>query len=210
MIMITSIFMVGCSSENQSKQVIATVNKDEITMDYYTKTLNLQKLAVEKNFGEEVWQSKENYKDEFKNEVLDQIVKIYAICDEGKKKNLLPGDEEIEKRFNEVKSAIDSDINYKKELDNLEINDEYIKIQQKQDLIIQNYKDFYLEKIQISDKEAKAYYDNNKEIQESDFEQVRDYIKMEMKNIKFNEKINELVKESKIEKNEDLLKNIKL
>lgn len=208
--MITSVIMMGCSKTKGSNDIIASVNDNEITMEYYEKTLNLQKLAIENSLGKEIWEKDKNYKEDFKNEVLDQIIKIYAICDEAKENDLIASEKEINIRFEEVKSAINSDEDYKKQIDKLGIDDEYIKNQQEQDIILAKYEEYYLNLVRVSDKEAEEYYDKNKDIQESDFEQVRDYIKMEIKKEKFTKKIDEIVKKSNINKNDDLLKKIKI
>lgn len=164
---LVAVSMVGCSSSVKDSEVVATVNGKDITVGYYKTTLALQKQAIESMYGPEIWEQEfeqgTKFKDKFKEDVLGQITDIYSIYDEAEKEKLLGSKEEIDKSFEEMKKIISEDEEYKKNLEKIGVNDEYIKNQQAQDIAIKNYKKDFEEKTKISDEEAKAYYDKNKD-----------------------------------------------
>lgn len=162
-----AVSMVGCSSSVKDSEVIATVNGEDITVGYYKTTLALQKQAIESMYGTEIWEQEfeegVKFKDKFKEDVLGQITDIYSIYDEAEKEKLLGSKEEIDKGFEDMKKVISEDEEYKKSLEKIGVNDEYIKNQQSQDLAIKKYQKDFEDKTKISDDEAKKYYDKNKD-----------------------------------------------
>ncbi len=79
--------------------------------------------------------------------------------------------EEVDKSFDELKKNIDADKDYKKKLEDMGIDDKYLRSQQEQDLIIQKYKENFDKNLKISDEEMKKYYEEHK----------KDYYKDEVK-----------------------------
>ncbi|MGL4913423.1 MAG: peptidylprolyl isomerase [Romboutsia sp.] len=160
------IFMIGCSTDINKDGIVATVNGDEITTDYFEKTLKLQKQAVEGMYGADIWNQElekgVTFKDGFKDQVLDQIISIQTIYDKAEKEKLLPTEEEINKSFEQFKEALESNEEYKKDLEKIGVDYEFIKNQQKQELAISNYQENFEENVKVSDEEAKKYYDDNK------------------------------------------------
>ncbi len=211
---------VGCSnkevSNENTEEVVAEINNHEITSDYFIKTISLQKGAVENFYGEEVWETEENgikFKDRFKNDLMDQLITIYSIYSEAEEKNFLPTEDEVNSAVTEFNKTLESNENYKKDLEKSNIDETYIMYQQKQTLAIQNFEENFMENVEITDEEAKAYYDENKDEFEienghSDFEQVRDYIKHELKDDEYDEEIKKIKTEAEVRINHDVLENI--
>lgn len=162
-----SISMIGCSADINKDSVIATVNGDEITSDYFEKTLKLQKQAVEGMYGPEIWNQElekgVTFKDGFKDEVLEQMISIQTIYEEAEKEKLLPTEEEVNESFDKFKETLDSNEQYKKDLEKIGVDDAFIKNQQKQELAIVNYQENFEENAEVTDEEAKKYYDENKD-----------------------------------------------
>ncbi len=211
---------IGCSSKEVSNEntedVVAVINNHEITSDYFIKTISLQKGAVENFYGEEVWETEENgikFKDRFKNDLMDQLITIYSIYSEAEEKNFLPTEDEVNSAVTEFNKTLESNENYKKDLEKSNIDETYIMYQQKQTLAIQNFEENFMENVEITDEEAKAYYDENKDEFEienghSDFEQVRDYIKHELKDDEYDDEIKKIKTEAEVRINQDVLENI--
>ena len=160
------ISVVGCSSGAKNDDVVATVNGKEITAKQYEITLALYKQSLEAMYGASIWDTEiekgVKYKDKFKGLMLDQMVSIEAVYEQAKKDNLLPSKEEVDKSFKEMKKGIDADEAYKKSLEDIGANDEFLKVQQEQDLALQNFKANFDKTTKISDEEIKKYYEDNK------------------------------------------------
>lgn len=161
-----TLLSTGCSNSIDKNKVVAEVNGENITVGYFEKTLKLQEQAMTDMYGKDIWEKEIKkgitFKDEFKNQVIEQIISMDSIYDEAKKENILPTEEEINERFEYVKKSIDSNEDYKENLKKIGINDEFIKEQQAKDLAMEKYKDKFYEDVKVSDEEIKSYYDKNK------------------------------------------------
>ena len=158
---------IGCSGTPKDDEVVATVNGKDITAKQYKINLELYKKSIESLYGTSIWETEieegVKYKDKFKDLMLDQILDIEVIYDQAKKDNLLPSKEEVDTKFKELKKNIDADAEYKKTLDKIGVNDEFLKEQQEQDLALQNFKANFDKTTVISDEEIQKYYDEHKD-----------------------------------------------
>ncbi|MGL5749971.1 MAG: peptidylprolyl isomerase [Paraclostridium sp.] len=208
---LVSLFMIGCSVDINQEGIVAIVNGKEITVDYFEKILKVQKTAVEGMYGPEIWSQEleegVTFEDGFKEQVLDQIIDIQAIYDEAEKEDLLPTEDEINESFEQFKETIDSNEEYKKDLEEIGVDDEFIKNQQKQDLAIANYKENFEENAEVSDEEAKKYYDENK--QEFHVDSVRASHILIPTTDDSNKPLSEEGKAKAKKKAEDILKRVK-
>ena len=166
---------VGCSNKASNSDIVAKVNDQNITLEDFQSTLGLYKQSLESMYGTAIWDTEVEegvkYKDKFKDIMLQQMIDIDAVCQQAKKDGLAPSKEEVDKSFDNLKKNIDADEEYKKKLKELGISDEFLRKQQKQDLIIQKYKENFDKNVKISDEEIKKYYDEHK----------KDYYKDEVK-----------------------------
>ena len=205
------ITMTACSSSSKSEDIVATVNGRNITVGNYEKTLALYKQSFEAMYGPSVWDTEiekgVKYKDTFKNDMLNQMVSVEAVYEDAEKQNLLPSKEEVDKSLKELKKNIDKDEEYKKNLDKLGIDDEYLKQQQEQDLAIKKYKEKFDKNTKISDDEIKKYYEDNKK------EYYKDEVRASHILIstldKDNKPLSEAKKKEAKKKAEDILKRAK-
>lgn len=173
--MMVGLSVTACSNSPKGDGTVATVNGQKITVSEYETTLALYKQSVEAMYGKSVWDTEVEkgvkYRDKFKENILDQMINIEVVYEQAKKDNLLPTKEEVDKKYNELKKNIDSDKEYKKDMEKIGANDEFLRTQQEQDLAVQNYKENFDKNTKISDEEMKKYYEEHK----------KDYYKDEVK-----------------------------
>lgn len=173
--MMVGLSVTACSNSPKGDGTVATVNGQKITVSEYETTLALYKQSVEAMYGKNVWDTEVEkgikYRDKFKENILDQMINVEVVYEQAKKDNLLPTKEEVDKKYNELKKNIDSDKEYKKDMEKIGANDEFLRTQQEQDLAVQNYKEHFDKTIKISDEEMKKYYEDHK----------KDYYKDEVK-----------------------------
>lgn len=205
------ISVVGCSSKSNNDDVVATVNGNEITVKQFESTLALYKESLESMYGSSIWDTEVEdgvkYRDKFKEIMLQQMIDIEAVSEQAKKDGLAPSKEDVDKAFEELKKNIDEDKDYKKSLEEKGIDDTYLRQQQEQDLIIQNYKENFEKNLKISDEEMKKYYEDNKK------EYYKDEVKAShilISTVDENGKeLSEAKKKEAKEKAEDVLKKAK-
>lgn len=166
---------VGCSSKLNDSDIVAKVNGNNITVKQFKQTLDLYKESLESMYGNTIWDTEVEagvkYKDKFKDIMIDQMIDIQAVCQQAKKDGLVPSKEEVDKSFEELKKDIDADKDYKKKLEEMGVDDTYLRSQQEQDLILQKYKENFDKSVKITDEEMKKYYEEHK----------KDYYKDEVK-----------------------------
>ena len=74
---------------------------------------------------------------------------------------------DVEQKYNQIKTMLDANGDYKKSLEKANIDEAYLKETIKKDLVINKYKEKYEEDLKVTDKEIETYYNKNK----SDFKE---------------------------------------
>lgn len=166
---LVAIFSVGCATKEtvSGDEVVAVVNGNNITADYYTKNLMIQKQAIESIYGSsDIWKQEieegKTFEDQVKEMTLEQIINVNLIYNEAKNKKLLPTQEEVNKKVEEVNKNIKEDKEYEKSLKEIGIDEDFIKRQEEEKLALENYQNNFLENTKVTDDQAKEYYEKNK------------------------------------------------
>lgn len=151
--------------------VVATVNGMEISEDEYNKLLScfLSELRAEYNLTDDTLSSDTGtgmtLLDSLKSDVLDRIIINEIIAEEAAKNNIKVDESELQKSYEENHlKLMEEDEEYKRIIDENGISDDFIKEQMRKNLLGYKYKEFYLDKLQISDDTAKTFYDENNQI----------------------------------------------
>lgn len=164
---ILGISMIGCSSKVNKDENIATVNGSGITVGNYEKVLGLNKQSMEAYYGNTIWDQEieqgVKYKDKFKEMILDQMIYTEAIYEAAKKENLLPTEEEVNKSIEEFNTSIKDNEEYKKQLKEIGIDDNFLKYHFERSLASNNYKEKFNKDNVVTNDEIKKYYDDNKD-----------------------------------------------
>lgn len=165
-----AILITGCSKSGLSEGVVAKIGNKEVTEVEYNKLLDyyLSIATTQYNLTEELLNTDSGsgmtLLDTLKAEVLDIIVLTEIIADKAAENKVTVTEEEVTKEFeeNHVK-VMESDENYKKLIEENNLDDAFIKEQIKKDLIAYKYNQFYLEKTEINEAAAKTFYEENPE-----------------------------------------------
>ncbi|SCI38051.1 Foldase protein prsA 3 precursor [uncultured Clostridium sp.] len=86
-----------------------------------------------------------------------------SIYQKAKDEKLLATEDEVNKAIEDFKTSIKENEDYQKELDELGVDDNFLKYQFERDLASENYKANFEKNIDITEDEMKTYYDENKE-----------------------------------------------
>lgn len=163
--LIITVSLVGCSSN----KAVATVNGENITLGNYEKVLSLNKSFMEQNYGysNEIWSTEmekgKTYEDVLKDTVLESMAISEVIYQEAKKQGIEPTKDEVQKEINNFKEKIKNNEQYKKDNKEMGINDKFLEFQYSRELANKNLQNKFIKDSNISDKEMKKYYDENKD-----------------------------------------------
>lgn len=156
-ISLLSLSIIGCSNKN-----IATVNGVNITKEQYEKTIdiiNSTNKYKDINYVDKI--ENKNNKDR-KNNVLYFMIDNEVLYQKAKENGFTPKEEEVKLRYKEIESSLNTNIKYKKLIDELQLDKEYLMEEIRKDMTINNYKLDFEKKIKIGDDDIKKYYMQNK------------------------------------------------
>ncbi|WP_243444936.1 peptidylprolyl isomerase [Romboutsia maritimum] len=160
-IAILTLSMTGCSGK-----IIATVKGIDITNEQFEKTLQIVSSTrnyMDSEYVEDMEKSLgKKYKKNLENTVLSFMIDNELLYQEAKDKKLIPSSEVINSKYEELEKIINSNPTYKKEIDKVGLNKEYLLKQISKDLAIEKNKNNFEEKINISEKDILDYYEKNK------------------------------------------------
>lgn len=216
LIIILSIFLfVGCSKDSYKDEIVAKVNGAEINSSDFIKTLKLYKIDLEDEYGSFIMDTQatnnKTYKEYLKENVINQMIDMQIIYQEAQNKNLLPTGKEVNDAFDKIKQSIDQNEDYKKKLEENDIDDSFIKKQQQMNIALDMYKDDFEKNLQISDEEINNFLKENDEKTKDNevlSEELRENIKKEIADKKYNEFIQNQREISEIEVNQQLIEKI--
>ena len=90
-----------------------------------------------------------------------------VVYEQAEKDKIKVTDDEVNQKYDQIKGVLDLNTNYKKLLDDANVDEDYLKETIKKDLMVQKYREKFEENIKVTDEEIQKYYDANKK----DFEE---------------------------------------
>ncbi len=179
-IIITGIFIMLPRQQRLKEGVVATVNGTEILEEEYNKLLNyyLSALRDKHNLADDELNKDigtgMTLLDSLKSDVLDTIILSKIIAEEAEANNIKVDEAEFQKLYKENHlKLMEEDEDYRKIIEENEIDEDFVKDQIRKDLLGYQYKIFYLDKIEITDEIAKTFYEENIQIYNMDRVKVK-------------------------------------
>jgi len=171
-VLMMSILVTGCAkTPTLSEGVVAIVGSTEISEEEYNKLLNyyLSIATAQYNLTEDMLNTDEGsgmtLLDTLKAEVLDIIVLTEVIATKAVENKVTVDEAELTELFEQNHlQVMEEDEDYKKLIEENNLDDKFIKEQMRKDLLSYKYNQFYLEKTEIADEAAKTFYDENTEL----------------------------------------------
>ena len=188
-----SVNMVGCGNDT-----IAKINDVKISKDEYNKIASFLYatgyIQEDKNKG-------------INNNILSFIIDNEVAYQDAQRENIKVEDKDVNEKYEDLKETLKSNSAYKAKLDEVGVNDDFLKSQVKKDLIVSKYKENFMKNIKINDNEIKTYYDNHKD--EFTKEEVRASQILISTLDDNNNVVNQEQKEKLKDKAEDILEKLK-
>ena len=148
------ILLIVISMSACNTKIVAKVNDTQISKDEYKKIETLLKTIGQYN--------KDSNSSSIDNTVLSFIIDNEIVYQVAKEKGYKVSKDEINNKYDQLESTIYNNEN-KVKFKDAGIDEEFFKGQIEKDLVVNKYKEDFLEDIIISDEEMNAYYDDNKE-----------------------------------------------
>ena len=188
-----SVNMVGCGNDT-----IAKINDVKISKDEYNKIASFLYatgyVQEDKNKG-------------INNNILSFIIDNEVAYQDAQRENIKVEDKDVNEKYEDLKETLKSNSAYKAKLDEVGVNDDFLKSQVKKDLIVSKYKENFMKNIKINDNEIKTYYGNHKD--EFTKEEVRASQILISTLDDNNNVVNQEQKEKLKDKAEDILEKLK-
>jgi len=188
-------------SGQAAKDNIATVNGVAITRTEFDKEIDAiqQRLLMQGQKPDEAQTS------EIKNNVLENLITRELLWQESQKSGVKIADSAVDEEISKWKKQFSDEEQFKTIIASMNISEEDLKAQMKQRMSVQEFLDKKLEqKISVSDKEVKEYYDSHPD----DFKQP-EQVKASHILVKVDPKADEAAKAGARKKLEDIENKVK-
>ena len=137
---------------------VASVNGAIITYQEFNREVN----QIQENFSRRGRVLNQAQLSELKKGILENLINRVLLFQESQKKNINITDSDVDRQMGKIKNGFATELEYNNALKKMKISESEIKAKIKYDMTIQRFINLQLaDKITISDKEARAYYDNN-------------------------------------------------
>jgi peptidyl-prolyl cis-trans isomerase C len=153
------VFLPAMAQEKQSSEKnAALVNGVAISMEQYTKELNIQIDRVSRQ-GSQVT---DDQLAALKNDILDSLIEREVLYQQSQKDGIQITDQTIDDQLAAIKKRFPNETEYKNALSKMNLSEDEVKAQIKRGLSIKELIDQQItSKVVITDEESKAYYDKN-------------------------------------------------
>jgi len=153
------VFLPAMAQEKQSSEKnAALVNGVAISMEQYTKELNIQIDRVSRQGG----QVTDDQLAALKNDILDSLIEREVLYQQSQKDGIQITDQTIDDQLAAIKKRFPNETEYKNALSKMNLSEDEVKEQIKRGLSIKELIDQQItSKVVITDEESKAYYDKN-------------------------------------------------
>lgn len=158
-IILASTILWGCGSKN----VVATVNGEDITVQELDEQVALMKTNLEQQgFSFEGDQGKE-LEQMLRQNLVDQMIDQKLVLQDAEKQGMTPGDKEVQDQIDEIKKQLGTEADFKKYLAANGVNEAKLNDVIKQQLAVNNLRQKVASEVsQPTAEQIKAYYEQNK------------------------------------------------
>ncbi|SHI07330.1 SurA N-terminal domain-containing protein [Sporanaerobacter acetigenes] len=157
--------LTGC--EKVPKDAVAKVNGDTISQDEFDKNFEMYKKAYESQFGPDIMKkdagNDKTFEEVIKENILEKLITEKLITESAKEKNITVTDEEFNEQLKNYEEILGGEEKYKEFLKQNNLTEEYFKDSIKKEMIIDKYKNDYVNGLKISEEEAKKHFEENKD-----------------------------------------------
>lgn len=166
-IVITMALTIGGCAKEAPEGVVARVNKENITIEDFDEEYQIQAKTMENRLGEgvldQVGADGKLVKEDLRDEILNIFIIERLILQDAEKNNITVSDDKVDQRIEDIKANMGGEEELKKYQESVGMDQDYLKMFVKKDIILEDHKADYIKKLEFKDKEIKEFFDENKD-----------------------------------------------
>lgn len=200
----------GNAEKENKEDLVATVDGKGISKQEYNKELESMKASYEQQ-GMPADQMDSKMKKELEKSVLDQMINAELLLQTAEKDGVSIEEKEVDAELEKIKTNFGDEKQFEEALKKNKMTEKELKSQLKKQMTVNNYLDSKVGKVEASEQEIQALYDQYKQQAEGqkqkpeELEKIKPQLEQQVLSQKENEKITKLVEELR-KKNEDKIK----
>lgn len=200
----------GNAEKENKEDLVATVDGKGISKQEYNKELESMKASYEQQ-GMPADQMDSKMKKELEKSVLDQMINAELLLQTAEKDGVSIEEKEVDAELEKIKTNFGDEKQFEEALKKNKMTEKELKSQLKKQMTVNNYLDSKIGKVEASEQEIQALYDQYKQQAEGqkqkpeELEKIKPQLEQQVLSQKENEKITKLVEELR-KKNEDKIK----
>jgi hypothetical protein len=214
-----AVLVLGACSKDSSKEnaekenkedLVATVDGKGISKQEYNKELETMKASYEQQ-GMPADQMDSKMKEQLEKSVLDQMINAELLLQTAEKDGISIEQKEVDAELEKIKTNFGDEKQFEEALKKNELTEKELKGQLKKQMTVTKYLDSKIGKVEASEQEIQAMYDQYKKQLESqkqkpeELEKIKPQLEQQVLSQKKDEKISKVVEDLR-KKNEDKIK----
>ncbi|RSD28463.1 SurA N-terminal domain-containing protein [Mesobacillus subterraneus] len=214
-----AVLVLGACSKDSSKgnaekankeDLVATVDGEGITKQEYNKELDAMKANYEQQ-GMPADEMDSEMKEQLEKSVLDQMINAELLLQTADKDGISVEQKEVDAELENIKSNFEDEKQFEEALKKNELTEDDLKAQLKKQMTVTKYLDSKIGKVEASDEEVQALYDQYKqhaasqEQEPEELEKIKPQLEQQILSQKKDEQISKFVEDIR-KKNEDKIK----
>ncbi len=165
LVILATFALTGCGKA--PKDAVAKINSDVISKTEFDKNFDMYKNVYEKQYGEDIMNKDAGngmtFEEVIKEQVLEKLILEKIILDYASKNKIEVTDEEVTERVESYKEVLETKEKYEEFLTENNMTEDNFKEGIKKEMIIDKYRNNFIEGLEIDEKEAKKYFEGNKD-----------------------------------------------
>lgn len=159
----------GGGNEGIPEDAVAVVNGSPISRTTYENTLALMKMNYEMEMGPGFFDEPDNEEgltllDTIKEQVLERLIFTEIILQDAVEHGIELQEDEFNDTMEMFMGFIEEDEELKNFMAQNNISEDYFREEMRKELLMMEYQEHYMTHINITDEDARAFYDNNPEM----------------------------------------------
>ena len=159
------VILNGC--KQNADGLIAKVNDEEITEEEFNIEFESFKGLYEKQLGKDamsqVWEDGRTREEILRENILEKMIMDKIIKKESEKMNISISDEELNEKIKEYVDATGGEEEFKIYLEESDLSEDFFSENLRKELLMNKHREKIMEGLNITEEEAKKYFENNRE-----------------------------------------------
>lgn len=167
LIFILALLMIFSACTKDTEGLVGSVNGQDITQEEFDSDFEVFKSLYERELGEDVLeqtgQDGVSLGESLKESIIEKLIMEKLIAEEAEKLKISISDEELKEAVEKSISDMGGQESFDEFLSNMNLTREFYESNLKKELLVQKHKEEFIGAITITDEDAQAFFDENKD-----------------------------------------------